>query len=143
MFAVRLLGEGWQKQRRRRTGFAVVLGGTARRVMAVSLNRCEQRLYDYLLAHKEERHFWQGKLQGLVKASADEHVASVVLEAELWRYYVERSEVAAPFRDAVRQEGLRRTSMRNLAELLIRLWTEPRPKRKPTAGDPEEIQKKV
>ena len=39
--------------------------------------------------------------------------------------------VAAPFKDAVRHEGLARTSMRNLAELLIRLWTEPKAKKKP------------
>jgi hypothetical protein len=97
----------------------------------VSLNRFEQRLFDYLQSHKEERHFWLGKLQSVVKASDDQHIAAVRLDAELWRYYVERSQVAAPFVDAARHEGLKRTSMRNLAELLIRLWTEPRPKKKP------------
>ncbi len=56
------------------------------------------------------------------------------LEPELWRYYVERSEVVALFKEAVRHEGLGRTSMRNLAELLIRLWTEPRPKKKNPAA---------
>jgi len=117
-------------QRRRRPGFAVVFRAVARRVARVSLNRCEQRLFDYLHAHKEERHFWLGKLQSAVKAADNEHVAAVRLEAELWHYYVERSGVAAPFKEAAQHEGLRRTSMRNLAELLIRLWTEPRPKQK-------------
>ena len=122
-------------QRRRRPGFAVVFRAGARRVARVSLNRCEQRLFDYLHAHKDERHFWQGKVQSFVKAANDEQVAAARLEVEFWRYYVERSEVAAPFREAVRHEGLQRTSMKNLAELLIRLWTEPRPKQKaPTEG---------
>ena len=55
------------------------------------------------------------------------------LEGELWRYYAERSAVANPFKEAVRQEGLHRTSMRTLAELLVRLWVEPRPAKR-TAG---------
>ena len=50
-----------------------------------------------------------------------------VLEKELWNYYVERSAVAR-LSEAVQIEGLQRTSMKNLAELLMRLWMEPRPK---------------
>jgi hypothetical protein len=95
----------------------------------MSLNRCEQRVFDYLQCHPEERHHWQDKFQALTKASADDHVAVARLEPELWRYYEERSQVASPFKEAVQHEGLRRTSMKNLAELLIRLWTEPRPKK--------------
>lgn len=96
----------------------------------MSLNRCEQRVFDYLQRHPDERHHWQGKFQRIAKAALDEHVAVEQLEAELWRYYEERSEVAALFKEAAQQEGLRRTSMKNLAELLIRLWMEPRPKKK-------------
>jgi hypothetical protein len=96
----------------------------------MSLNRCEQRVFDYLQRHPEERHHWQAKLQGVAKATADDHVAVLRIEPELWRYYEERSAVAEPFKEAARHEGLRRTSMKNLAELLIRLWTEPRPKKK-------------
>jgi hypothetical protein len=51
------------------------------------------------------------------------------LEGELWYYYRERSQVAAPFRERMRQEGLQRISMRNLAELLLRLWSIPKPSR--------------
>lgn len=102
----------------------------------MSLNRCEQRIFDYLQRHPEERHYWQGKFQAVTKAAGDDHVAAAQLEPELWRYYTERSAVAAPFKEAVRHEGLQRTSMRNLAELLIRLWTEPRPKKKPAAVEP-------
>ena len=96
----------------------------------MSLNRCEQRVFDYLQGHPEERHYWQMKFQQAAKAAADDHVAVARLEPELWRYYEERSAVAAPFKEIAQREGLRRTSMKNLAELLIRLWTEPRPKKK-------------
>lgn len=95
----------------------------------MSLNRCEQRVFDYLQKHPEERHYWVGKFQAAAKAAVDDHVAAAQLEPELWRYYEERSAVAAPFKQAAALEGLRRTSMRNLAELLLRLWTEPRVKK--------------
>ena len=100
----------------------------------MSLNRCEQRIFDYLQSHAEERHYWQAKFQSVTKAAGDDHVAVARLEPELWRYYEERSRVAAPFKDAARQEGLQRTSMKNLAEHLIRLWVDPRPKKKPAPG---------
>ena len=96
----------------------------------MSLNRCEQRVFDYLQRHPDERHYWQGKFQRVAKAASDEHIAVEQLEPELWRYYAERSAVAAPFKEAVQHEGLHRTSMKNLTELLIRLWMEPRPKKK-------------
>jgi len=96
----------------------------------MSLNRYEQRVFDYLQGHPEERHHWQEKFQRVAKAAGDEHVAAMQLESELWRYYQERSEVVAVFKDAARHEGLARISMRNLAELLLRLWTVPRPKKK-------------
>jgi hypothetical protein len=96
----------------------------------MSLNPCEQRVFDYLQKHPEERQYWQGKFQAVAKTTGDDHVAAARLEPELWRYYEERSGVASPFKEAVRHEGLRRTSMRNLAELLLRLWIEPRPKKK-------------
>lgn len=100
---------------------------------AVSLNRCEQRIFDYLQAQPEERRHWQRKIQAAAKDRPGEGAVNR-LEGELWRYYVERSAVAAPFREAVRHEGLHRTSMRNLAELLIRLWTEPPARPSPPAG---------
>lgn len=118
-------------QRPGRSGLCGCFSRGPTHVGRMSLNRCEQRVFDYLQRHPEERHYWQGKFQAAAKAAADDHVAAAKLEPELWRYYEERSAVAAPFREAVRHEGLQRTSMRNLAELLIRLWTEPRPKKRP------------
>jgi hypothetical protein len=96
----------------------------------MSLNRCEQRVFDYLQKHQDERQYWQAKFQRAAKAALDEHVAVNELEPELWRYYRERSEVVPLFKDAVRHEGSARTSMKSLAELLLRLWVEPRPKPK-------------
>jgi hypothetical protein len=100
----------------------------------MSLNRCEQRVFDYLQSHPDERHHWQGKFQRLAKATDDERIAIEQLERELWRYYQERSAVASPFKEAVMAEGLQRTSMKNLVELLMRLWTEPKPKKKIAAA---------
>lgn len=95
----------------------------------VSLNRSEQILFDYLTQHPEERHFWQQKVRDTAQQAADDHAAALRLEAELWAYQVERSGVVEPFRSNAAREGLARTSMRNLAEYLLRLWTAPRPKR--------------
>ena len=96
----------------------------------MSLNRCEQMVYDYLQGHSDERQYWQGKVRTTVQASPDHHVAADCLQSDLWAYVVERSAVGEPFRRTAQREGLRRTSMRNLAEYLIRLWTEPRAKRR-------------
>lgn len=97
----------------------------------MSLNRSEQRIFDYFQSQVDERHFWIGKVQKTLRQvgnSSEE--AARVLEAELWRYYLERSEAVRTFREAARAEGLQRTSMRNLAELLLRLWVEPKAKEK-------------
>jgi len=99
----------------------------------MSLNRNEQRVFDYLQRHVDERHYWEDKVRGLVKKAENDHAAALQIEAELWRYYMERSAVATPFKEAARVEGLGRTSMKNLAELLLRLWVEPRPKKKPAS----------
>jgi hypothetical protein len=104
----------------------------------MSLNRCEQRVFDYLQHQPDERHFWQGKVRAAAQTERDLHAAATRLEAEFWRYYVERSAVAAPFKEAARTDGLQRTSMKNLAELLLRLWVEPKPKKKPAAVEPAE-----
>lgn len=104
----------------------------------MSLNRSEQRVFDYLQGHPEERQYWIGKVQSVCRSHQDDFAAVARLAADLWRYYEERSAVASPFREAARSEGLKRTSMKNLAELLVRLWVEPRPKKpvEPAAGDP-------
>jgi hypothetical protein len=120
-------------QRRGGGAFAVVFRRARGTVAAMSLNRCEQRVFDYWERHRDERQFWMEKVRGTAKNAPDYHVAATQLEGEMWRYYVERSGVVPVFRDAARHEGLQRTSMKNLAELAIRLWAEPKPKKKPAA----------
>jgi hypothetical protein len=102
---------------------------------AMSLNRCEQRIFEYWQGHATERQFWQEKVRGLAKETGDDFVAASKLDRELWRYYEERSGMVAVFREAVKHEGLQRTSMKNLAELVLRLWVEPRPKKKRAEGE--------
>ncbi|HEY1792527.1 MAG TPA: hypothetical protein VGG34_06385 [Opitutaceae bacterium] len=97
----------------------------------MSLNRSEQLLFDYVQGHSEEGHYWKSKVQKIASGSAGTAEAASLIEPDLWRYYLERSEVAAPFKAAAKAWGLKRTSMRNLAEHLIRLWTEPKPKAGP------------
>lgn len=101
----------------------------------MSLNRHEQLLFNYIQKHPEERHHWQGKVQTLVKTMADEPAAATVLEAELWRYYEERCRVAAPFLEYARRDGIRRISLRNLSEYLLRIWSPPRSKKLSAGGD--------
>ena len=95
----------------------------------MSLNRIEQRIFDYLQGHPEERQFWMEKVRATA-ARLPTEAGATKIEAELWRYYEERSAVAEPFRQAARVEGLHRSSMRNLSEYLLRLWTEPKPPKK-------------
>jgi len=103
----------------------------------MSLNRCEQRIFDYLQSHPDERHFWVSKVQSVWGRSGDDAAAVAQLESELWLYYKERGDVVRTFKEAIQAEGLQRTSMKNLAELLLRLWVEPRPKKKTAAMEKE------
>ncbi len=121
-------------QRRARGGFCSCFSEGASHVGRMSLNRSEQRVFDYVQSHPDERHYWITKVQTVCRGAQNDLAAVIPLELELWRYYVERSAVASPFKEAARVEGLKRTSMKNLAELWVRLWAEPRPKKPPTAA---------
>jgi hypothetical protein len=66
---------------------------------------------------------------------ADGHAAAVELERELWRYFKERSQVVSSFREAAAHQGSQRVSLRNLAELWLRLWAPPKPKPKANPSD--------
>jgi hypothetical protein len=106
-----------------RTAFAIVITHELRTVLHfMSLNQTEQRVFDYLQAQPDEKRHWHDKVVGLSARARDPHVAALELEAELWRYLEERSAVASPFREVAQREGLRRISLRNLAEYLLRLW---------------------
>ncbi len=97
----------------------------------MSLNRSEQMVFDYVQAHPDERQYWVDKVQKTSAASVDLHAAAFALESELWRYFEERSAVASPFREEAQRSGVRRISMKNLAEYLLRLWALPRAKKSP------------
>lgn len=97
----------------------------------MSLNRSEQMVFDYIQAHAEERQFWVDKVQKTSARAGDPHAAVFLLEGDLWGYFEERSGVASPFREQARREGVQRTSMKNLAEYLLRLWAPPKPKKRP------------
>jgi len=108
----------------------------------VSLNRSEQIIYDYWQESPDERRFWQDKVRAHAAQSRDDFEAARRLDGELWAYFVERSEVLPRFREVAQNEGnstgmtgatnmvSTRTSMKNLAELALRLWTEPRKKKR-------------
>ena len=96
----------------------------------MSLNSREQMIFDYVQSHPDERHSWVEKVQKTSVQATDEYEAARLLEDPLWRYFEERSAVASPFKEAAKREGVRRTSMRNLAEYLVRLWAPPRIKKK-------------
>ncbi len=100
-------------------------------VARMSLNSSERMVFDYVQTHPEERQYWVEKVRKTSAATPDDHMAAALLEPELWRYFEERSAVAAPFKEVARHQGVRRTSMKNLAEYLLRLWTAPRPKKQP------------
>jgi hypothetical protein len=106
-------------------------------VKAVSLNRSEQMLYDYVKGQRDEGHYWQSKVQNFVRESADISEAVARLDSELWRYYVERSGVVPALVASARSYGLKRTSMKNLAEYLVRIWGPLQPPKKRTAPDSE------
>lgn len=88
----------------------------------MSLNRAEQMTFDYLQRNPDENRHWLDKVKSISARARDPHAAAIELEDALWRYYEERSAVASPFREVAQREGLRRTSLRNLAEYLLRVW---------------------
>jgi hypothetical protein len=83
----------------------------------MALNRSEQALLDYWQANPEEQRFWRERLE------SRRYFDTAVLESELWDYFVERSGQVEPFRGWAAREGLRRESLRNLAEHLWQIWS--------------------
>ena len=99
----------------------------------MSLNRSEQQLFEYIEANRDERQFWEHKVRGFDAKLPDRAAAARAIEGELWRYFIERSAVVPMFKQAAEREGLRRLSMLNLAEYLMRRWLPPRVVKRPPA----------
>lgn len=91
----------------------------------MSLNRCEQTFFDYLSQRAEERQYWQEKVRRMFGPGELSHYTVMALERELWAGFMERSSVVPVLRQWVQAEGSSRTSMKNLAEHIVRLWAPP------------------
>jgi len=100
----------------------------------MSLNRIELALYDYVKTHPEERQYWRDKVRALAAEHPDPHVGAARIDAELRRYLRERSSVLPESNALVRGSGPPGTSLRNLAEFLLRLWAEPRARKPAQPG---------
>jgi hypothetical protein len=100
----------------------------------MSLNRYEQALFDYWAGQPDEHRHWRTKIVDATRAAAAPGEVARALERELWDYFVERSEHVARLRE-LNAGGVRRVSLLNLAEHLIRLWGPP-PKAKRSAPPP-------
>ena len=98
----------------------------------MSLNRYEQTLFTYWQNQPDERRHWQAKVVELTRVSAPPGEAARTLERELWEHFVERSPHVPSLRE-LSVGGLRRVSLLNLAEHIIRLWGPP-PKPRKVAG---------
>ncbi|GAB5561444.1 MAG: hypothetical protein SynsKO_30910 [Synoicihabitans sp.] len=96
----------------------------------MSLNRNEQLVCDYVDENPEELRYWQDKVKAVVAEERDRHVAAGLLAESLSDYFGERASVVAVFRELAEGEGVRPTSLKNLAEYWIRLWAPPPPKKK-------------
>jgi hypothetical protein len=93
----------------------------------MALNQTEQRLYDYVQKNPEERHFWEHKVRTVAAAHTDDLMAAAEIDVLLRAYVAERVQVVKQLSDM--PAGM---STRGLAEYLIRVWTNPRPKKKKT-----------
>lgn len=98
----------------------------------MSLNRCEQAVFDYWERAPDERRHWQAKVGELTRGGPDMALARG-LERDLWTYLLERSPHVPALRDLRVADGPK-VSLLNLAEYLIRLWGPPPKPKKPVAS---------
>ena len=88
----------------------------------MSLNHYEGALFSYWEKHPDERRHWQAKVADAARIAASQPgEAARTLERELWDHFVERSPHVPALRE-LSAGGLRRVSLLNLAEHIIRLW---------------------
>ncbi len=87
----------------------------------MSLNRYEQLLYDYIESLPEERRFWFDRVVEVAATNRRRETAALILNAELWEYFEERSRHESAFANVV-GGGMGKLSMLNLSEYLLRMW---------------------
>lgn len=98
----------------------------------MSLNRYEQLLHDYIESLPEERRFWLERVLEVEQSNRRRETAALILNAELWEYFEERSRHEPEFAQ-VFDAGGGKLSMLNLAEYLLRMWAAPRNKSSPSS----------
>lgn len=86
----------------------------------VSLNRFEQALYDYLRQHPEEQRHWESKVVVVSRLGSS---APSRLAEDLSAYIQERGNHVEPFRRWLKSGRIPPSSLLNLAEYLLRMWT--------------------
>jgi hypothetical protein len=107
----------------------------AEKLNGMSLNRYEQAVFDYWQKQPEERRHWESKVVMATKGVVDPGQVARQLERDLWEYFLERSAYVAALRE-LNAGGVRRVSLLNLAEYVLRLWgTIPKPRRPPAGPE--------
>jgi hypothetical protein len=96
----------------------------------MSLNRYEEALFSYWEKNPDERRHWQGKVTDTARIATPPGEAARRLERELWGHFIERSPHVPALRE-MGADGVRRVSLLNLAEHIIRLWGPPPKLRRP------------
>jgi hypothetical protein len=97
----------------------------------MSLNRYEQTMFNYWQHQPDELSHWKTKVGAAAKIKGGPGEIARSLERDLWDYFVERSQYVPAIRDLMGNDGLRRVSLLNLAEYVLRLWGPPIKTRKP------------
>jgi len=106
-----------------------------RKFRRMSLNRSEQTIFNYLQKQPDELRHWKSKVLAVAHLAAGPGEVARGLERELGEYVVERSQCVPLFRE-LNPEGMRRVSLLNLAEHLLRLWGPPAKVKPPRSGPP-------
>ena len=86
-------------------------------------------MFNYWQTEPDELQFWKTKVVAAARTIAGPGEVARSLERELWDYFAERSEHVPFFRD-LNAGGIRRVSLLNLAEYVLRLWGPPPKTRK-------------
>ena len=96
-----------------------------RNFLQMSLNRYEQTMFNYWQKQPDELSHWKSKVIAVSKVTAPPGEIARSLERDLWDYFVERSQHVPIIRDLSGPGGVRRVSLLNLAEYVLRLWGPP------------------
>ena len=91
-------------------------------------------MFNYWQTQPDELSHWKTKVETVAKASLGPGEAARGLERDLWDYFVERSQHVPMFRDLNAAGTIRRVSLLNLAEYVLRLWGPPPKSRKPPSN---------